>query len=410
VAKQLPVVFLHGWAGDFATYGKTARLLQQEGYAVDALHLGEYTTGDNDLGIDDYAIALQKVVTSERFGKTFDVIVHSTGALVVRRWLSKFYKPSQTSPVRKLIMAAPANNGSRLAGWGKKVPWDWGNQILDCLKLGSSLTWDLNWEWLRSQRHAKMKGLEIYHLQGIKNDMSMPAVFDFFDEAFGLDIPVFEEEGSDNTVRFCAANLNMRGIQLGVDDKVAATTVHEIKNIPIYLFKDRSHFGEKHGILAAIKGRQNVVFQTILDILRCEPDDPPPGTTEFPNSLNYFMLTIRVVDQLGNPFEDFIVRFYFGSKEEAKQIQIKHRSENKACDCFYIKYKDLAKVSKFGFFILKNSVGKAEYEQSAYIDLHWPQQGIRFLQERQTHFVQVSVKKSIKQEAFLFRTPDAASS
>lgn len=406
MAPKKQIVFLHGWAGAYDTYGKVPQLLAKAGYPVEHIHLGEYTTGDDDLSIDDYAIALQKAFVDRRFGKPFDVIVHSTGVLVVRAWLTKFYKPNQTSPVRKLIMVAPANNGSRLAGWGKKVPWDWGNKVLDALGLGASFTWNLNWEWLLSQRHARMPGLEIYHLQGSKNDLSMPKVFDFLDDAFGLDIPVFEEEGSDNTVRVSAANLNMKGMRLAEGQKTQDATIHEISGIPIYHFPDRSHFGDKHGILGSIKSKQNKVYQTIIEVLDCDPGSPPKPTQPFSAKQNFVMLTIRVIDQIGNPFEEFVTRFYFGNRQESKQIKIKHRNENKECDCFYIQYKDLKKVSKFGFFILKNRIGNAEYSQSAYIDLHWPAQGIHFLTERQTHFVQVTVNKTIRDAAFHFKNPE----
>lgn len=201
------VDFLYGWAGSESTFGKLPGLLLREGYSVKELHLGKYTTGDDNLSIDDYAIALEKAVQSKEFSVPFDIVIHSTGALVVRSWLSHYYTPKKKSPIRKFIMAAPANNGSRLARWGKKIPWDRSNTVLDALRLASPYTWDLNWEWLSTQRHSNMKGLEIYHLQGTKNDIAFPGMLDRVDI---LDIPVFEEEGSDNTIRFCAANLMYR--------------------------------------------------------------------------------------------------------------------------------------------------------------------------------------------------------
>ncbi len=115
------VIFLYGWAGSKATFGELPRLLIKEGYSVKELHLGKYTTGDDNLSIDDYAIALEEAVQNNEFSIPFDIVIHSTGALVVRSWLSHYYKPKQKSPIRKFIMAAPANNGSRLASWGKKI-------------------------------------------------------------------------------------------------------------------------------------------------------------------------------------------------------------------------------------------------------------------------------------------------
>ncbi len=395
------VVFLYGWAGSEATFGKLPKLLLEEGYSVKELHLGKYTTGDDNLSIDDYAIALEKAVQGNEFNIPFDIVIHSTGALVVRSWLSHYYKPKQKSPIRKFIMAAPANNGSRLASWGKKIPWDWGNKVLDALKLASPYTWKLNWEWLTTQRHSNMKGLEIYHLQGTKNDIAFPWMMDVADNLFGIDIPVFEEEGSDNTIRFCAANLNMKGVRLSKGQKMPDADIHEIKGIPVYLFKNRSHFGDVHGILGSISIKTNPVFKVIDKVLKSE-SPPPDKEHTFPK---YMMLDIRVVDQLGNQHHDFIPRFYFGKESDKKHIEILHRAENNEIDCYYLKYNNLSKVSKFGFRIEGNKIGNVEYFPSEYVDLHWPQKGIRFLKEGKTHFVEVVVTKIVEKEAFSFSQP-----
>ena len=319
--------------------------------------MGKYTTGDDDLSIDDYAIALEKAVQNKEFSIPFDIVIHSTGALVVRSWLSHYYKPNRNSPIRKFIMVAPANNGSRLASWGKKIPWDWGNKVLDTLRLASKYTWSLNWEWLTSQRHSNMNGLEIYHLQGTKNDIAFPSVFDAFDSIFGIDIPVFEEEGSDNTIRFCAANLNMKGVRLSKGQKMPDADIYEIKGIPVYVFKERSHFGDKHGILGSISKKSNPVFKVIDNILK-SANPQPTGEQTFPK---YMTLDIRVVDQLGNPHSDFIPRFYFGKGSDKSHLKILQRTENNEIDCYYLKCNALSKVSKFGFHIEGNKIGKAEY-------------------------------------------------
>ena len=44
----------------------------------------------------------------------FDLIVHSTGGLVARRWISMYYR-DRSCPVRNLVTLAPANFGSQLA-------------------------------------------------------------------------------------------------------------------------------------------------------------------------------------------------------------------------------------------------------------------------------------------------------
>lgn len=399
---MVPVVFLHGWSGSINTYSKLPRLLKSK-YNVIELFLGEYTTGDDDLSIDDYAIALEKAVIDKGIQKPFDVVIHSTGALVVRAWLSRFHKAGNPSSVRKFIMAAPANNGSRLAGWGKKLPWDWGNKVLNALELASSYTWNLNWAWMGNDYQAlKNNGLEMYHLQGTNNDIDMPGFLDNIDNFLGIDIPVFEEEGSDNTVRFCAANLNMKGVRIGLGQTLEGALPREISNIPIYVFENRSHFGKKHGILGAIRDDNDPVFKAIDAILR---DAPPPATAEkdYPSGINYTMLNIRVIDQLGNPHEDFIVRFYLDSKDVNDAIKVEHRYENRETDCYYLKYKDLGSTKRFGFRIEGNKIRNANYAPSKNIDLYCPDEGVDFFSARKTHLVEVMIEKSLSEKAFSFK-------
>ena len=397
-------MFVHGWSGDKTSYGKVPELLKANGYGVTELHLGEYTTGDDDLSIDDYAIAMEKAVnaTPTVIGTPFDVVIHSTGALVVRAWLTRFYEAGKPSPVKKLIMAAPANNGSLLAGLGKKLPWDWGNKLLEALELGSPFTWNLNWEWLNKPEYSQMPELELYHLQGIRNDFDFPGFLDAIDDFFGINIPVFEEDGSDNTVRFCASNLNVKGVKLAVGQGFKDGVVREINHIPTYVFKQRSHFGKEHGILAAITNQRDEVFQLILTLLGDGPRPPASSVDSYPK---YAMLNVRVVDQLGNPCPDFIARFYFGQPDEKDAIDIKHRYENNEIDCYYLNIKELERISRFGFRIEPNRIRNALYAASEKIDIYYPAEGINFLEIGKTHFIEVVIEKSLHENAFKFIKP-----
>jgi pimeloyl-ACP methyl ester carboxylesterase len=396
------LVFLHGWEGDLETYGDLPDLLHREGRGVNRLHLGRYATGLDDLSIDDFAIALHQAYRAKEFSRPFDVVVHSTGALVVRRWLSRFFRPGARSPIRKLIMAAPANNGSRLASWGKKLPWSWGNAVLDGLRLGSALTWELNCEWMRTQRHRRMRGLECYILQGCNSQIQFPGFLDRVDAFVGLDIPVFEERGSDNTVRYCASNLNMKGACLKEGQGMDAKRVHTIEGIPIFAFGDRNHFGDRHGILAAIRTSTDPVLNLIRRIVDDRKLPAVSTPDDHPRKLCFMMLNIRVVDQLGRPHENFVPRFYFDSTAEKKQIEIVHRNENGEIDCYYLRHRDLGRVSRFGFRIEANRIGKACYQESMPIDLLNPAAGIDFLEQGKTHFVQVVVNKSVDDAAMSF--------
>lgn len=397
------VLFLHGWSGNLTSYGKLPELLQNEGYNVLELHLGKYTSGDDQLSIDDYSIAMENAVKdpANKLQMPFDIVIHSTGALIIRKWLSDFYKNSPASPVENFIMAAPANNGSLLAGYGKKLPWDWGNKVLYALGLASVYTWNLNWDWLDNQLQKSIPGLKIFHLQGTLNDIDFPNFLDKIDDFFNLNIPGFEENGSDNTVRFCSANLNMKGVKLKVNEAIHLSSVVQIDSIPIVVFHDRSHFGEKHGILAAIKNDVDPVYQNILAILKGN-SILSSDESDYPF---YSILNIRVIDQLGNPVEDFITRFYFGIESEKEHIGVVHRYENDEIDCFYLHFTDLSKVTQFGFRIEQNKVNNAVYNKSIPIDLIHKANNLNFLESGKTHLVEVMVEKSLTKRAFSFTNP-----
>jgi hypothetical protein len=89
-----------------------------------------------------------------------NVIVHSTGGLVIRHWIWRYYFRDgdriADCPVKRLVMLAPANFGSPLAHRGKsflgelfKGRWkigdflEVGRQLLEGLELGSPYQWEL---------------------------------------------------------------------------------------------------------------------------------------------------------------------------------------------------------------------------------------------------------------------------
>ena len=84
--------------------------------------------------------------------RSVDMVVHSTGALIARNWMTTFFKPDM-NPVWNLVMLAPANFGSPLAhkgrsligrgakgeGWSMQV----GQHLLRDLEIASRFSWEL---------------------------------------------------------------------------------------------------------------------------------------------------------------------------------------------------------------------------------------------------------------------------
>lgn len=180
-----PVYLLHGYLASAENLGSLKKwrdaLLKRPN--TGRVVLINYITLADEVSIGDigegFDLALQR---DKREGENgdFDVIVHSTGMLVIRAWLAR-YAPigvqdkntvrqlrqnkdqSRTKRLRHIIALAPATNGSPLAhkglsllgkfvsaaattianqGWGPDFG-EAGEKVLKALELASPFTWDL---------------------------------------------------------------------------------------------------------------------------------------------------------------------------------------------------------------------------------------------------------------------------
>lgn len=153
---SLPVIFLHGYDGTPATFARWHKRLTWLGH--DALLPLHYRTDADELDLLDLAegfdVALRHLPSVAR-GRAFDVVAHSTGALVVRAWMA--LDPVRRARVRRFVALAPATFGSPWAHVGRGMLaagflgspepgpdfLDAGDSLLRDLELGSAMTWSL---------------------------------------------------------------------------------------------------------------------------------------------------------------------------------------------------------------------------------------------------------------------------
>jgi len=229
-----PIVIVHGWSDTSDSFKPLAQWLKGQGFKTVNLFLGDYRSMDDDVTIDDAARAMEAAVRAQiKAGKLtlpFDLIVHSTGGLVCRTWLSAYYTGVQPAgmPVQRLVMLAPANFGSVLATAGQtvlgRVVKGWGHgfhtgkQMLNGLELGSPFQWDLALRDLFQLEHA---GAGTIYGQ----DLVWPFVLvGSMPYQHGLRQMV-NEHGSDGTVRVAAANLNAYGATLNFTNPASPTVL-----------------------------------------------------------------------------------------------------------------------------------------------------------------------------------------
>lgn len=220
----IPLVLLHGYHSEGQTFDTWRTILQNKGFNVQDIFIGNYVTENNEINVDDIAEGFDRALRSRGIAtapdKPFDVIVHSTGMLVLRSWLTAQGATSRQSLLKHLVAMAPATNGSPVAPKGRSLLGrvffgkhelgpdflNSGNLVLDNLELASEYTWDL--------AHKDLFGEKCFY----DNSPNTPYVFTFDGTsdlgAFSKIIDDKDQLGADGIVRWAGASLNSRKITL----------------------------------------------------------------------------------------------------------------------------------------------------------------------------------------------------
>jgi len=204
------IVILHGWSDSSKSFKNLGKFIHaNELGPVADIYLGDYVSMDDEVTYDDIKHAMQQAWVDKALPtspRSVDVVVHSTGGLVIRDWMTTFFQPD-TNPIHRLLFLAPANFGSPLAhkgnavmgriikGFTAKKIFQTGRHILHGLELASDYSWHLaerdlfgDHEWYGQGR---VLGTVLVGNAGY-NGISALA----------------NEDGSDGTVRVSTANLN----------------------------------------------------------------------------------------------------------------------------------------------------------------------------------------------------------
>lgn len=221
------VAILHGWSDNSDSFRPLARFLKRKGYKTVPIFLGDYISLRDDVNIDDVAKRMEEVVRAkmarpakarDHLENNFDLVIHSTGGLVARRWIASNYA-NRPCPVKNLLMLAPANFGSKLAHKGRsmmgriykgwRTGFETGEEMLYALELGSSFQWELAEADLLVEPGSSEGASQFYGPDKVR-----PFVIVGTHPYPGLTAKLTNENGSDGTVRVAAANLNAQGITI----------------------------------------------------------------------------------------------------------------------------------------------------------------------------------------------------
>lgn len=327
------VVILHGYSDNSDSFQPLAAFLRDHGFDVTPLFLGDYVSLEDSLTIPDLAKAFTKALEAKQLtphgAQRIDLIVHSTGSLVAREWMTRYYlEQDKPCPVDHYLMLAPANFGSPLGHVGKtmfgRIVKGWntnfesGRQILSALELGSPYSWRLAERDLFGVR-------SFYH----PSDCKAAVLVGSKPYQKGLRRLV-DKNGGDGTVYVATANLNAACLDLHFGATAAETNVTErhpaCSPIAFGVFPDRDHGSITNpaegdpslgqAILAFLRVGTPAEYQVFSDECSQRTGVTLPRNPDKDIFHTYEHLVSRVSDDLGNPVKDYFLEFY--EKEAAK--------------------------------------------------------------------------------------------
>jgi len=279
-----PLVLIHGYSATEEAFKPLKDALINRGVTPTTIDVCNYVSLNNEITIKDIAEGLERAFLKHPIlnddNQPFDAIVHSTGMLVLRSWLTNAGvdpdKNYRLKRLKHLVGLAPATWGSPQAHKGRT--WlgalvkgnrqfgpdflNAGDKVLQGLELGSSFTWDL--------AHADLLGPAPYYDK--TPDTPYVAVFIGNMPYEGLS-SVANDPGTDGTVRWSGAGLNTRKITIDLtrrphDQSGKSTSRVAISewadnrlDIPIIPVDERNH-----GSLISDPDREMVGY--ILDFLK----------------------------------------------------------------------------------------------------------------------------------------------
>lgn len=334
MAKPSPIVIVHGWSDKGKSFENLAKFIENSvGASVTTIDLADWVSLNDEITYKDLRFAMNRAWNNHpgiKNATNVRVVSHSTGALVVRDWMTHYYTP-KTVPISRHIMLAPANFGSQLAHKGRtwygrvfkgwKTGFQTGGHLLRGLELASPYSWNL------AERDL-LGGTRWYG-----TDLVMAAVL-VGNTGYGGKAAVTDEVGGDGTVRVSTANIEAARLTIDFTSDGGA---------PVFQMKAPSNKcafglgisdGDNHSSVAFKKKNKHGQYMPngphtanwLVRALTVPPSVWPSFIDEMATSNaalmardqddeyfhGYQNTVVRVVDELENPVEEYLVEFHRG--------------------------------------------------------------------------------------------------
>jgi hypothetical protein len=322
------LVIIHGWSDTHGSFQRLGKWLVDNGIASQVRHvrLGDYVSMDDAVTFDDISRAMQHAWEKEDLPtepRSVDAVVHSTGGLVIRHWMTSYHSAAK-NPIRRLLMLAPANFGSPLAHKGRSFIgrvvkgfksdklFQTGTRILKGLELASPFAWELaqrdrftSDEWYGPGR------ILCTVLVGTSGYTGISAAAN--------------ENGTDGTVRVATANLNasLVSFNFASDPQRPPQPTLRAANGPTAFARIP---GENHSTIALKdRGPRNDLtlefirraltvddagFEKLVDDFEAFSDTVRAQGADRPFTHGYQDTVVRLRDDLGHFVRDFFVEVF----------------------------------------------------------------------------------------------------
>jgi len=356
------VFLVHGWSvQDTTTYQALHLQLARSGFALEEIFLGRYVTLEDRVEIGDIASALHLALDEKLGGDwtlPFHILTHSTGALVVRHWISRHYQSPRCDarPLKNLVFLAGPHFGSRLAHHGRSMLahlrylGETGERVLDALELGSAFNWEQSGDWM-DESLWRAKGIRPWCLTG---DRVRKTALDAFAAKI---LPAGFETGSDMVVRCASANLNFERFEIRAAEGLRK--VGGIEGVPFAALGDFVHSGPECGIMNSIrKSTKPESHRALALILRCllvktdaeqqaAAKEMEAATCETRKRRSaYAQLDFRFRDDTGAPIGDYAFKLGWldekGRPRPSRAVASTHK--NRRCPNQFTAFIDLTQI------------------------------------------------------------------
>jgi hypothetical protein len=384
-AAQGRVLLIHGYSANWKAFLPWKEALSAAGIATETISVGNYVTLNNEVTIKDLGEAFDRALRMTTFAKeipgdgwTFDAVVHSTGMLVLRQWLTSDPFPptdarSRVRRLKHLVGLAPATFGSPQAKKGRS--WlgalvkgnhalgpdflNAGDMVLDGLELASKYTWDL--------AHKDMLVPTSFYDKG--DGTPYVAVFIGNVPYSGISA-VANSPGCDGTVRWAGCALDTRKVtldfrrhpQLDPTDPTKRVVISDWSSerlaAPMIAVDEQNHgtiiANPKSQVVSLVHDFLGIANEDAYDAWETRalafgvPSKAKMNTSDDEaDGAGWQQLWIHMVDDHGDGVTDYNIQLYYGDQltesddpeKESVELIADTYSSDSSYRCFYIHLK-----------------------------------------------------------------------